>query len=259
MYKIVFIDIDGTLVNDEKHVPASAKEAIRKLKYAGTEVILATGRPPFHFKDIAKELDIHSFVSFNGAYMMYEGKVVQKYPLEREYVENLVDHSVQNNHPLVFSGMNKAVSNFKDHPEVTKTFTQLKLNYTPDFVPNFWEQDDIYQIMLYCKKDEEAYYAQTVPDLSYVRWHELAMDVMPKGLSKALGVQDILEYLGISPHEAVAFGDGLNDREMLEYVGMGIAMGNAHPDLIPFADRITKTVDEDGLADALATLSLIDR
>lgn len=257
MYKIVFIDIDGTLVDDDKIIPSKAKEAVEKLKHAGFEVVLATGRPPFHFYDIAEELNIHSFVSFNGSYMVHEGKVIQKYPLEREYIEKLVDHSEANNHPLVFSGMDKAVSNFKDHPEVMKTFIQLHLNYTPDYVPDYWKQDDIYQVMLYCKEHEEDYYAHAVPDLSYVRWHELAMDVMPKGLSKALGIKDILDYRGISPQEAVAFGDGLNDREMLDYVGMGIAMGNAHPDLFPYADVVTKSVHEDGLTHGLAHLKLI--
>src|SRR5699024_1356937 len=120
MYKVVFIDIDGTLVNDEKVVPAKAKEAVKKLKQTGMEVVLATGRPPFHFKYIAEELNIDSFVSFNGAYIVHAGTMIQKYPLKRENVERLVNHSVPNQHPLVFSGMDQAVCNMEDHPEVVK-------------------------------------------------------------------------------------------------------------------------------------------
>lgn len=258
MYKIVFIDIDGTLVNKEKVISDPTKKAIKKLQDKGIEIVLATGRPPFHFQEIAGDLDISSFVSYNGTYMVHEGKVIQKYPLKREYLQTLVQRAKQYNHPLVFSGMDQAVCNVKDHPDVNHTFTELKLHYTPAFNPDYWEQEDIYQVVLYCQEDEEELYTQSVTDLSFVRYHELAMDVMPKGLSKAHGIRDMLRHLNLTPQEAVAFGDGLNDREMLEYVGMGVAMGNAHPDLIPHADMVTKTVDEDGLAYGLKCLGMAE-
>lgn len=257
MYNIVFIDIDGTLVNTEKIVSDKTKEAIKKLKHNGIEVVLATGRAPFHFKEIADELGINAFVSFNGSHVVYKGKVIQSYPLKREYLETLINQANKNNRPLVFSGIDKSVCNYNDHPHVKETFESLKLNYRPDFEPDYWKENDIYQAMLYCEAEEEDFYRQSVADLSFVRWHELAMDVMSKGLSKAIGIQDMLHHFGFSAQEAVAFGDGLNDREMLEYVGMGVAMGNAHPDLISYADRVTRSVDEDGLAYALDDLGLI--
>ena len=94
-------------------------------------------------------------------------------------------------------------------------------------------------------------------DLKAVRWHENAVDILLKDNSKALGIQDVLNHFGFSIENAMAFGDGLNDVEMLENVGFGVAMGNAEPELKPLADFVTKDIREDGILYALETLEVI--
>lgn len=257
MYKIVFLDIDGTLVNREKVVSDTTKQAIKKLKQNGLQVVLATGRPPYHFGYIAEELDISSFVAFNGAYVCHDGELVHATPLDRDALGKLVKLAKENGHPLIFSNHEKAVSNELDHPEVLESYHSLKLDYRPECQPDFWRETDLYQAMLYCKAHEERAYQQAIPEFSFVRWHPLSMDVMPARGSKATGIQAMLDHLGLSPNEAVAFGDGLNDREMLTYVGMGVAMGNAHEEIKPYAKMVTKTNDEDGVVYALNGLGLI--
>ena len=79
--KIVFFDIDGTLLDHEKKLPASTKEAIKQLQDSGVFVAIATGRAPFMFESLREELGIDTFVSFNGQYVVFEGKVVYKNPL----------------------------------------------------------------------------------------------------------------------------------------------------------------------------------
>lgn len=83
------------------------------------------------------------------------------------------------------------------------------------------------------------------------------MDVLTNDGSKAQGIKALLKLLNIAPEEAVAFGDGLNDKEMLEVVGLGIAMGNSHKELMPFANYITSHVSESGIRKGLVHAGLI--
>ena len=258
MYKIVFLDIDGTLVNHEKKVSEGTKQAIHQLKQNGIEVSIATGRPPYHFTSIAAEIGVDSFVSLNGAYACYQGKYIpQDSHIPNEHLEKLIKLSNDKGHPLAFSNHQKTVSNHKDHPEIIRSFEDLKLDYAPEYQPQFWKEEVIYQAMVYCREDEESYYQEMIPELTFTRWHPLSMDVMSAHVSKAAGIKAMLKHLGLSHEEAVAFGDGLNDKEMLTFVGMGIAMGNAHSEIKPYANMVTKSNEEDGIVHALLELGLI--
>ncbi|HDL3288251.1 TPA: HAD hydrolase family protein, partial [Mannheimia haemolytica] len=94
-------------------------------------------------------------------------------------------------------------------------------------------------------------------DLKEARWHPNAVDILRKENSKARGIQDVLATLNIEIESAMAFGDGINDLEMLPTVGVGVAMGNGVPELKAVADFITKPLEEDGILYALETLEVI--
>jgi HAD superfamily hydrolase (TIGR01484 family) len=134
---------------------------------------------------------------------------------------------------LFFFGHEDCYSNQAAHPHVLDSFQYLQVR-PPVYHPKYWMEGDVPQAMLYCLLDEEERFVGKIPDVDLVRWHKYSMDVIPSGGSKAEGIRTILKHLGIDPMEAAAFGDGLNDKEMLSYVGMGIAMGNAHEELKPF-------------------------
>ncbi|WP_027414751.1 Cof-type HAD-IIB family hydrolase [Aneurinibacillus terranovensis] len=255
-YKIVFFDIDGTLVNHDKRIPPSTKEAIKKLQERDVEVVIATGRAPYHFKPIGEELGIDSFVSFNGSYVVHQGQIVHENPIGRETLSALENIANAYNHPIVYLGNEKCFSNYEQHPHVIESFHSLKVS-VPGYHPNYWQETNIYQALLFCRLHEEDYYKNKVADISLIRWHELSMDVLPSGGSKAKGIEKMLEHLGLSSAEAVAFGDGLNDKEMLAYVGMGIAMGNAHEETKPFANFTTKSVDDGGIQYGLQKIGMI--
>ncbi|UJF31691.1 Cof-type HAD-IIB family hydrolase [Paenibacillus hexagrammi] len=255
-YKIVFFDIDGTLVNEQKLVPADTVKAIKELQETGVEAVIATGRAPYFFGPLAQELGINSFVSLNGAYVVYQGKPLYKNPIPRSSLEALVAYSSEKNHSLVFEGSEAFFANSESHVFVEDSVLSLRVEL-PGYDPDFWKKEDIYQVFLHCEAHEEHLYEPKFPDLKLIRWHEKAMDVLPAGGSKAKGIEAMLKMLGIQPHEAVAFGDGLNDKEMLEYVGLGIAMGNSHKELLPFADYVTASVDEGGIRQGLHYAHLI--
>ena len=93
------------------------------------------------------------------------------------------------------------------------------------------------------------------PEFDIVRWHRWAVDVQLRAINKWTGCQWVMARTGFSPEQAIAFGDGLNDMQMLQGVGLGIAMDNGHPDLKAVADRIAPALHLDGIARALEELA----
>lgn len=255
-YKIVFFDIDGTLVDEEKQIPPDAAKAIRELKDKGVITVIATGRAPYFFQPIAEALDIQSYVSLNGAYVVSEGAPIFKQAIPRDTLAALVSRAAEHGHPLVFEGGEGYFCNTADHPAVLESVNSLKVEL-PGFNPAFWETEDIFQVFLHCEAEDEHRYEQLLNELRLVRWHKSALDVLPSGGSKALGIKELLAHLDIAPEEAVAFGDGLNDKEMLSFVGLGIAMGNSHEELKPLADYVTSHVDEGGVVNGLRYAGLL--
>lgn len=255
-YKIVFFDIDGTLINEDKQISDDTAEAVRELQSRGVEAVIATGRAPYFFAPLAERLGIDSFVSLNGAHVVYKGEPIFSREIPRESVGALVDYAAKQNHPLVFQGHSSYYANESSHPHMVESVSSLKVDF-PGFDPHFWKNESIYQMFLLCEEHEEHLYHEVVPGLRYIRWHHKAMDVIPSDRSKAQGIEALLRHIRMAPEEAVAFGDGLNDKEMLKSVGLGIAMGNSHDELKPFADYVTTRVDEGGIRNGLRYAGLI--
>lgn len=90
-----------------------------------------------------------------------------------------------------------------------------------------------------------------MPHSETTRWNPLFTDVIPRGSSKRVGIDKVLEYFGIALEESMAFGDGGNDISMLQHVGIGVAMGNAEGEVKRVADHVTSSVDDDGVIKAL--------
>jgi len=255
-YKIVFLDIDGTILNTKQEIPTSTKEAVNQLKEKGIDVVIATGRSPYHAKSIADELNVDSFVTFNGSFIVYKGKTVFKRPLSLEDLGTLYDLSLSKGHSLTYLGEKEYYTSVENDPHMLECLNSLHY-IIPEEKPLFWKENDIFQVHLNCLDGEEKPYVQSIPGFSFVRWHRTSLDVMPQNSSKAAGIEELLKYLHLSKEEAVAFGDGLNDKEMISYVGMGVAMGNAHEELKSLANLITTHVDEDGILNGLKTIGLL--
>lgn len=251
-------DIDGTLLDHDKKLPISAKEAIRSLKEAGHEVAIATGRAPYFIKDIREELEIDSFVCFNGQYVEIENEIIYKNPIDKELLMHLSDYSITNAHPLVYMGDEFMKSNIGYHSEIEESLTSLNIDTAQiEMNANYYNDTEIYQTLLYCKEHEESFYRNNLGNLNFIRWHEYSMDVLPLGGSKAKGIEKFIEKKGFRKEQVYAFGDNLNDIEMLQYVGHGVAMGNA-PEIVKNAARyITKDVSEDGIAHGLEMVGLL--
>lgn len=254
--RVIFFDIDGTLLDHNKKLPKSTLQAICDLKDAGHFVAIASGRAPFMFESLRKVLNIDSFVSINGQYVVLKGEAIYSNPIRLELLESLTQFSTENDHPLVYTDHETMKTNIENHIHVESGVGSLKLAY-PEYEPQYYLDRDIYQCMLFCTENEEQEYRKQFPYLHFVRWHEFSMDVIPIGGSKANGIKRFIEKLGIPKEEVYAFGDYYNDLEMLQYVGNSVAMGNA-PDLVKTAAKyVTKSVSEDGIQYGLKMLGLV--
>lgn len=254
--RIVFLDIDGTILNTKGEIPQATKEAVQALKENGHYVAIATGRAPFMFEDIRKELGITSFVSYNGQYVVFEDEVIYRNPIKREHLLHLYDEASEKEHAMVFMGDTIMKASETDNEFVRDSLASLGFTY-PEIDKDYFHHEPIYQALLFCEADDQEEYSSHHNHVRFIRWHPLSCDVLPGDGSKKIGVMKLLEAAGLSVQSAYACGDGLNDLEMIEFAGTGIVMGNAVPELKKLADIQTAHVDEDGLALGLKEAGLI--
>lgn len=253
---IVFFDLDGTLFNTNKQLPSSAKSAIEKLKQNGVKVAIATGRADFMFKPLLEQLQIDTYVSFNGQYAVAEGNVVFQQPLCPLELAKLEQTASKYGHPMIFMKKAGMTQNKETHPFIEASMRTLKVE------PAVYQasdnvKEDIYQALLFCESSADEQYDQLFPQFHYIRWHEYSMDILPHGGSKAVGIKKVISALGIQMKDVYAFGDASNDIEMLEAVGTGVAMGDAEASVKRVADMVTRTAEADGIAYGLQELGLI--
>jgi Cof subfamily protein (haloacid dehalogenase superfamily) len=251
-------DIDGTILDHDNRIPASTKEAITLLQDKGHEVAIATGRAPYFIEGIRDVLNVDSFVCFNGQYVEIGGKTVYQNPIPTELLKKLYTFSSDQTHPLVYMGAKEMKSTVEKHHVVEKCLASLDID-TSDLKMDatYYKEMEVFQTLLFCKEQEETVYRESITDLGFVRWHPQSIDVLPMGGSKAIGVERYMEHQGYDKKNVYAFGDNFNDVEMLQFVGHGVAMGNAPEQVKRIAKYVTKDVAEDGIAHGLERLGLL--
>lgn len=255
-YDIVFFDIDGTIYDEKQQIPNSVKESVNKLKEKGIEVVIATGRAPYNSMHVAKELGIDSMVNFNGSYVSYKGEVIFKRLISKDTIEKIDKLSKEKNLALTYASAKESRNNGLAYDRVDEVLKIVGIK-RPIEDKEYWKKEDIHQLFLYATEEEIIDYKKEIQELEFIRWHPYCNDVLLKGTSKANGIEQLLDYLNIPKERAVAFGDGLNDIEMIEYVGLGIAMDNGKDIVKQRANFVTKSVTEDGIKYALEHFKLI--
>ncbi|GJJ79994.1 Cof-type HAD-IIB family hydrolase [Pasteurella canis] len=260
--KIVFFDIDETLlVKDKDYLPDATVSAIQKLKANGIIPAIATGRTPSNFppkiKELIQQTQIDLFVTMNGQYVSYQGATLEKNPLSKQKIQQLVDFFTQ--HQIEYaqiSPTDTCVSAVTD--KVRSALDPLRGHYYEN--KDYFKQHDVFQILAFYEQqqDELVNSSGVLKGLQAVRWHEQSVDLFDEHISKATGIAAAIQHLGFSMQNVMAFGDGLNDIEMLTIAGVGVAMGNAHQDLKAIADHVTLHIEEDGIYSFLKKAKLID-
>ncbi|MCE4956923.1 Cof-type HAD-IIB family hydrolase [Macrococcoides caseolyticum] len=255
--RLIFFDIDGTLYNDDKVMSESTKHTILKLKKNGHILAIATGRAPFMLQSVLEETGIDNYISFNGQFAKMQGKIIYENPLDLETLKRLEQDAKLNGHPLVFLNEHEMVSNVDYHDHIKESIQTLKFDH-PRHEADFYHDKPIYQTLIFHAKEEDYLYDNQYEAIRFIRWHDVSRDVVPQGGSKFEGIKKVSEALNISLEDCIAVGDGLNDLEMIEGVGLGIVMGNGVDELKAVADFITLDVHDEGITHAFQHFKLID-
>jgi len=254
--KLIFFDIDGTLLDHEKHLPKSTEEAIDKLKQAGHYVAIATGRAPFMFSNLREKLGVSTYISFNGQYVVLDNEPIVKNPLDKGELIRLTEQAVIHDHPVVFMDHKDMKANIPYHSRIESSIGSLKFDH-PAYDPAYLEGREIYQSLLFCTAEEQGSYEKEFTKFDFIRWHEFSTDVLPTGGSKAIGIDAVVNELGMNIEDVYVFGDGPNDLEMLQYTPNSVAMGNALPEVKKVASFVTKDVTDDGIVHGLKHMGLL--
>jgi Cof subfamily protein (haloacid dehalogenase superfamily) len=259
-YKLLFLDIDGTIIRPDDSIEESTKQAVFAVQKKGLDVFLATGRPIHEILDIAKELNINSFIGYNGAYGIYKGEILFQEAMDEKTVFNFVNISNKYHHEAVLYTDSENAFTSLETPVVEKFIKKFHLHKntlcTPDMFTNV-----LGMTLIGLKENDSLHYEwEDGVHLSQINLEGMknCYDVIRDKVNKGFGIEVVLKHLGVAKEEAIAFGDGLNDKEMLMSVGEGFAMGNGHPDLFGFAKHKTTSVTDSGVFNGLKMLGLVD-
>lgn len=266
MIKAAFFDIDGTLVSFKTHqVPDSAREAVKKLRANGVKVFIASGR---HINSInnLSDIEFDGYVVINGTFAFMcvpkseecptGREVIYRHPIPQEDVHSWLDFLEEEPHSTIFV-YEEALSINYVNDDMQQIFDLL--DFPSPIIEDLRPLRDktVYQIISTFRDDDEARIMTHLPHCKTTRWHPLFTDIIEQNASKAPGIQAVLDHFGWSRDEVMAFGDGGNDLEMLDLVGVSVVMGNAEDSVKSHASYVTDTVDDDGVQKALLHYGLI--
>ena len=254
--RIAFFDIDGTLlpIGEKNGFSPLLTRALQKLQQQGVALFAASGRPPF-FIPCPDGIVWDGMMCFNGSYCLDHGKPVFSSPIPRKTVERVIANASQMGLPVNIETAACMGANF-DHPLLDAFLGDAKRYMRNDLFESLLDSE-IIQLMVPVNAEQEQALFAGVTGLKADRWCEFATDVVPIGSSKAEGMRRILEARGLSREQSIAFGDGGNDRSMIAYSGLGVAMANATDTVKAAADYVTGTCQEDGVVTALQHFKLI--
>ena len=257
--KIIFFDIDDTLRNSKTgFVPSTIPTAFKQLRDKGILTGIATGRGIFGVVPEIKALKPDFFVTLNGAYIEdKKGNVIYSNKIAKDKVEEYITWTKEVGIDYGLVGSQAAKLSRR-----TEMISQAIDPIYPDLEvdPDFYQKEDIYQMWTFEEQGDDLVLPDTLAStLRMVRWHEHSSDVVPISGSKAAGVVKVADQLGLKPENVMVFGDGLNDLELFDYAGISVAMGVSHEKIKEKADYITKTLEEDGIFDALEGFGMVEK
>ena len=244
--KIAFFDIDGTLIAlGQESASDKMLECLKRLKANGIHLCIATGRPPFVVPAFPG-IEFDAFLTFNASYCYTSKEVIFSNPIPSPDVQKIITNAASIGRPVALAGIDRMGCNGYDKDlDDYFTISKQRITIIEDF--DAFSKEKIYQLMVGCRESEYDSLMKEAPGAALTAWWDRAVDIIPAGGGKGLGIEKVLSYYGLTKEEAIAFGDGTNDIGMLQAVGTGIAMGNATENVKDIADAVCKSVSEDGI------------
>lgn len=266
MFKIIFSDIDGTLLNAERELSDFTIQTINKLSESNIPFILISSRMPAAMRHLQKKMDIEHLpiISYNGGLILVDGNTVSSTEIPLQILESLYNYNLELDvHLSLFH---------KDEWYVPRDdfWTRREINNTkvePEFRENSevirkWKNEEKGAHKIMAMGEEEKidkifhFLSQNFPEeLHLYRSKPTYIEIAPRSISKLTAVEHLLEnHFRIPLSQSMAFGDNYNDIEMLKGVGMGVAVGNAKPEVLEIAHMVTSSGKEDGVAKSISEI-----
>ena len=254
-YRLIAADIDGTLLDSDGRITGPVKEAIKMVVKKGIVFTISTGRPIQGVKFIVEQLDIDiPLITHNGAAVLKgkSGEILYQQTMTPSSVKNIYQLGMEKNTMVIIWANNKLYVSEVNHK--TRGYSGIS-GVEPLPVDNICRiiQEGVTKMIWYddietidrLKEELEHYIA---PDTNYHTSRPYFLEFVHSKASKAIAMDKLGQHYSISSDEMIAVGDGYNDLSMIEYAGLGVAMGNAPEGIKEKADYVTLTNDEDGLA-----------
>ncbi len=266
MSKVVFFDLDGTIVDESNEICPSAIRTIRELRANGHKTAVATGRGGFEMVDFIKKyaLELFDIVLYNnGAQCEYQNDVLFRHPLNPTEVAAIIQIARKNGIEYGVGSEYEWRFSVDYHPAIEQISDGGFLKIKDRLDPDYHLGRNVYSGLLFADMSVLPLFEPVLMDCEIVQGILIGGKISPhidfwsKNITKADGIRNVLDLLGSTIEDCVGVGDGFNDIQMLQQVGLGIAMGNAHPDVQKHADFVTKSIDQDGVEYAMRHFGLI--
>lgn len=285
MYKIIAIDLDGTLLNSYGVVSNENKEAIQKAREKGTEVILASGRPVMSVENLANDLNCNHFIICgNGAitYDLQKEEIIYNKFLDKEKVlqiikiceENSIYYNVYTEDTILAKSLNYNVLFYYQENMKKSDDKKTNINIVQDIYKYVKEsENDNYLKITICDKSSIIFVGITkkLKEINHVDILEVShmsrklikdgtenvpieyfyTEITNENVNKWAAIMDIAQRLQVNPEEIMTIGDNSNDEEMLKKAGLGVVMGNSAPHIKEIANIVVADNDNHGVAEAI--------
>lgn len=285
MYKLMAIDLDGTLLNSFGEVSEETKKALKKAKEQGTEVVLASGRPISSTESLAVELGVDNYlISGNGAavYDIQNQKIIYDRFLSKEQVlniakmceENSFFYNVYTEDEVIASSLNYNVLFY--HKENVKKIEEKRthINVVQN-IAEYIEQSGKEKFLKITVCDESQFIfnsimkrLKSIPgidvlEVAYMSRKKIKdgtddvdiqyyyTEITNENVNKWSAIEFLLNKLNVEKEEVIAIGDNINDKEMIEEAGLGVVMGNSNPKMKEIADKIVADNNSEGVLEAI--------
>lgn len=267
-YKLIAMDLDGTLNNDAKEITPETRQALMQAQAAGVRLALASARPS---PGLYRERDVLSLPEYRGILMSYNGGRIVDAATGRVLFETGMDMETARRTlrtleelpvtPILDDGVQFYVTDLQGYKVEYECWNNGMTASQVENLADFLHFAPV-KILMSVQPEEidavQARIAAFLPEeLTVVQTAAFYLEIIPRSINKGQGIMDVCRALNISPAEVVAFGDSENDIPMLRTAGMGVAMENAKPSVKAAADMVTRSNNADGIAWALKQLGVV--
>mgnify|MGYP003300254873 CR=1 FL=1 len=287
MYKLVAIDLDGTMLNEYGIVTQNTKDIIEKVQQKGIEVIIASGRPIDSIKTIAKEIKSKKyFISGNGAiiYDIAKDEIIYENILKKQKVldiiriceENSIYYNIYTEKEIIAKSLEFNVLYYHKENAYKEENEKTHINIIENVYEYISNKDEKIVKITVCDNNQAIFNSiirklkgiseieildvshmsrkmikQGTEDISIEYFYT---EISAKNVDKWNAIEFLKEKMNLETEQIVTIGDNINDKKMIEKAGLGIAMGQSHPDIKQIANQVTTKNSEDGVAQALQSI-----